>query len=91
MPGVPPGRREGPWTRLFVGGGRNDGIRPGDLVGAITNEAGVSGALVGAIQIADNYSLVEVASDAADDIIRALHGATIKGRKLPIRREEANR
>ena len=74
-----------------MGGGRNDGIRPGDLVGAITNEAGVSGALVGAIQIADNYSLVEVASDAADDIIRALHGATIKGRKLPIRREEANR
>ena len=89
--GPGPGHRDGPWTRLFVGGGRNDGIRPGDLVGAITNEAGVSGALVGAIQIADNYSLVEVASDAADDIIRALHGATIKGRKLPVRREEANR
>ena len=48
------------WVRLFVGGGRRAGLRPGDLVGAITNEASVPGSVVGAIQINDGFSLVDV-------------------------------
>ncbi len=48
------------------------GIRPGDLVGAITNEAGVPGSAVGAIQINDAFSLVDVQAASADDIGRAL-------------------
>jgi DbpA RNA binding domain len=44
-------------------------MRPGDRVGAITNEAGVRGNAVGAIQIADDYSLVEVPASDADGII----------------------
>jgi ATP-dependent RNA helicase DeaD len=63
------------------------GMRPGDLVGAITGETGLSGSSIGAIQIADNYALVEVPEAAADDVVRALRSATIKGRKLPVRRE----
>jgi ATP-dependent RNA helicase DeaD len=82
----PPGR----WTRLFIGGGRRTGIRPGDLVGAITNEAGVPGGAVGAIQITDNFSLVEVTEDAAEHIVRALQSATIKGRKLQVRRDRGD-
>jgi ATP-dependent RNA helicase DeaD len=90
-----PGRPERPtrrsngthWTRLFVGGGRRMGIRPGDLVGAITGEASLPGESVGAIQIADSYALVEVAEDAADDVVRALGSARIKGKKLQVRRE----
>jgi ATP-dependent RNA helicase DeaD len=78
---------DGPWTRLFIGAGRKSGMSPGDLVGAITGEAGVSGSSVGAIQIADGYSLVEVPEARADDIVRALSAATIKGRRLPVRRE----
>ena len=62
-------------------------MRPGDLVGAITGEAGVSGSSVGAIQIADGHSLVEVPEAQAQDILRALSGATIKGRKVPVRLE----
>jgi ATP-dependent RNA helicase DeaD len=81
-----PGPERG-WTRLFVGAGRKAGIRPGDLVGAITGEAGVSGGSVGAIEITDGYSLVQVPEAAADDIVRALSAATIKGRRLPVRRE----
>ena len=46
-------RASGPWVRLFVGGGRRAGMRPGDLVGAIANEAGVPGSAIGAIQIAE--------------------------------------
>jgi ATP-dependent RNA helicase DeaD len=62
-------------------------MRPGDLVGAITGEAGLTGSSVGAIQIADSYSLVEVPDAVADDIVRALSTATIKGRRLEVRRE----
>ena len=73
--------------RLFVGGGRRAGIRPGDLVGAITNEAGVPGSVVGAIQINDAFSLVDVQASVADDVGHALAGATIRGRRLQVRRD----
>ena len=76
-------------TTLFVGGGRQAGIRPADLVGAIANEAGVSGRAVGSIEIADLYSLVDVPDEAAEQIIRALRATTIKGQRLLVRREHA--
>ena len=84
---VPPGANNGQWVRLFVGAGRRAGMRPGDLVGAITNEAGVRGNAVGAIQIADDFSLVEVPASDADMIIAALSRGSIRGKKVPVRRE----
>jgi ATP-dependent RNA helicase DeaD len=75
------------WVRLVVGGGRAAGMRPGDLVGAITNEAGVGGDAVGAIQIADGFSLVDVAAPVADGVIAALRSATIRGRRLSVDRD----
>ena len=74
-PGGPPrgGDRpgsSGPWVRLFVGGGRRAGLRPGDLVGAITNEAHVPGGVVGAIQINEGFSLVDVQEGVADAVDR---------------------
>ena len=74
-------------TRLFVGVGRSSGIRPQDLVGAITGESRLSGRDVGAIEIADRFSLVEVPESAATEVIDALRGTTIKGRKTTVRRE----
>ena len=56
-------------TRLFVGAGRGAGIRPQDLVGAIAGETGLSGRDIGAIEIADRFSLVEVPEAAADEVI----------------------
>ncbi|MEU6644285.1 DEAD/DEAH box helicase [Saccharomonospora sp. NPDC046836] len=95
------GRREGPggreqrrgraaargMTRLFVGVGRTSGVRPQDLVGAIAGESQLRGRDIGAIDIADRFSLVDVPEAAADDVIAALKGTTIKGRKATIRRE----
>jgi ATP-dependent RNA helicase DeaD len=78
---------EGPMARLFVGAGRKAGIRPGDLVGAITGEAGVTSREVGAIQIADGFSLVEVPETLADEIIVALKATTIRGKKILVRRD----
>ncbi|CAN5735040.1 DEAD/DEAH box helicase [soil metagenome] len=77
----------GRFTRLYIGIGRRRGVRPGDLVGAITGEAkGVPGKAIGAIEIADQFSLVEVGESYADEVIRALSRAMIKGRKVGVRR-----
>ena len=74
-------------TRLFVGTGRSSGVRPQDLVGAITGESFLNGRDIGAIEIADRFSLVEVPESAADDVVAALRQASIKGRRTTVRRE----
>jgi len=74
-------------TRLFIGAGRSAHIRPQDLVGAIAGETGLSGRDIGAIEIADRFSLVEVPEEAANEVITALRNTTIKGRKVNVRRE----
>jgi len=74
-------------TRLFVGLGRNAGVRPQDLVGAIAGESQVRGREIGAIEIADRFSLVEVPESAVNQVIAALRATTIKGRKTTVRRE----
>jgi len=78
---------DGDMVRLFVGAGRRAGVRPGDLVGAITGESGIEGRSIGAIEINDAFSLVEVPADRADDIVVALRGTKNRGLKPPIRRE----
>ena len=75
--------------RLFIGAGRKAGIGPGDLVGAITGEAGVTSKSVGAIEIADNFSIVEVSEDVADEVIGAMKGALLRGKKVTVRRDRA--
>ena len=74
-------------TRLFIGAGRAAGIRPQDLVGAIANESSVPGRDIGAIEIADRFSLVEVPEPFADEVITALRASSIKGRRTNVRRE----
>jgi ATP-dependent RNA helicase DeaD len=81
------GPTDGPTVRLFLNAGRQAGIRPGDLVGAITGEAGVESRALGAIEIADRFSLVEVPESRADDIITALKASTIRGKRVNVRRE----
>ena len=85
--GRSPGRTDGAWTRLWIGAGREGGVRPGDLVGSITNEAGVPARAIGAIQISGRFSIVEVAESAADDIVRAMRGVILRGKPVQIRRD----
>ena len=90
-----PGRQpRGPeadgWEQLWIGGGRRAGLRPGDLVGAIANEAGVPGSVVGAIQLFDDFALVDVQGQVADAVEHALRNATIRGQRLPVRRERSS-
>ena len=97
-PGTPAGarpapravRRTGPTpgsTKLWVSAGRNAGMRPADLVGAISNEAKLPARSIGAIEIADRFSLVEVPSEAAEAVIAALKRTTLRGGKVIVRRE----
>jgi ATP-dependent RNA helicase DeaD len=74
-------------VRIFVGAGRQAGIRPQDLVGAITNEAGVPGRAIGAIEISERHSIVEVAGEVAQAVIDAMRATTIKGRRVTVRRD----
>ena len=74
-------------TRVYVGAGRKSGVRPGDLVGAIANEARVDSSNIGAIEIADRFSLVEVPERMAERIIDALRSSTIKGKRVTVRRD----
>ncbi len=74
-------------ARLYVGAGRLARVRPGDLVGAIANELQLDASVVGAIQIQDKFSIVEVPDEIADDIIDALRNTTIKGKRVIVRRD----
>jgi ATP-dependent RNA helicase DeaD len=73
-----------PFTRLFVGVGERDGVRAGDLVGAIAGEADIPGSSVGKIDIRDTFSVVEVPADVAQRVIDAVNGTTIKGRSVRV-------
>ena len=79
------GGREAGMVRVYVGAGREAGIRPGDLVGAIANEAKVNSSVIGAIQIEERFSIVDVPEGMAGGIIDALGRSRIKGRKVPVR------
>ena len=67
--------------------GRNNGVRPGDLVGAITNESGITSRELGAINITPSSSMVEVAGPVAATVVKAMKGKTIRGET--VRREGA--
>ena len=81
------GREPGNSARIFVGAGRAAGVRPGDLVGAIVNEAKVSPRDVGSIQIAERFSLVEVPEKIAESVMKALRGTMIRGQKVLVKRD----
>jgi ATP-dependent RNA helicase DeaD len=80
-----------PMIRLFVSAGRSGGIRPGDLVGAITNEAHLTSRQLGKITIGPHHSLVEIPEALADRVIRALQKTTLKGQKVEVRTERPRR
>jgi len=81
----------GRMTKLFIGVGRLAGVRPQDLVGAITGESRLGGREIGGIEISDRFALVEVPETAADEVIAALRMTTIKGRRPAIRRSREGR
>ncbi len=87
-PGMGRSRRDGAdpgMVRIYIGAGRETGIRPADLVGAIASEAKIPSQAIGAIEIEERFSIVDVPASKATDIITALNRSRVKGRKVPVR------
>src|SRR6266852_105739 len=72
-------------AKVYIGAGKEAGIRPGDLVGVIANEAGVNSNVIGAVEVMDRFSLVEVPEVLASEIIETLSRTRIKGQKVAVR------
>jgi ATP-dependent RNA helicase DeaD len=79
-------RGGGETTTLYIGIGRRRGVRPADVVGAIIGEANVPASAIGAVEIADQFTLVEVDEQVAERVVSALSGAAIRGRNVSVRR-----
>jgi ATP-dependent RNA helicase DeaD len=79
-----PASAEAGFVRLFISVGTRDNIRAGDLVGALTGEAGITGDQVGKIDIKDTFTVVEVSVAIADKVIRTMNGTTMRGRALRV-------
>jgi ATP-dependent RNA helicase DeaD len=79
------GGRTAGMVRVYVGAGKEAGIRPGDLVGAIAKEAGLNSNVIGAVEVMDRFSLVEVPEVLAREVIGTLSRTRIKGQKVAVR------
>lgn len=66
--------------------GHRDGVRPGNLVGAIANEAGLDSQFIGQIRIEDDHSVVELPEGMPKEIFHHLKKVWVAGRKLEIRK-----
>jgi ATP-dependent RNA helicase DeaD len=76
---------DGGMSRLFIEVGRSAGVRPADIVGAIANEAGIPGKVIGAIDIYDDFTFVDVPSAYQDQVVSAMAGARIRNQVTNMR------
>ena len=75
-------------VRLFINIGKKQKVKPGDILGAIAGESGMPGKLVGAIDMYDKYTFVEVPSEYGREVLNAMKNVKIKGKSISI--EPAN-
>ena len=85
--GAPRESSSGEGTKIFLTVGERDGIRAGDLVGAIAGTAGIAGTSVGRVEIRDTHSLVEILGEDAEAVATKITGISIKGRRVVARLE----
>jgi ATP-dependent RNA helicase DeaD len=78
----PKGRSSVPMKQYRVEVGRAHGVQPGNLVGAIANESGLTGSEIGRIDIFDQYSIVGLPEGMPPAVFDALRGAWVSGRQL---------
>jgi ATP-dependent RNA helicase DeaD len=81
-------RLEDEMDRFRVEVGHRDRVKPGNLVGAIANEAGLKGRSIGRIRIFENYSLVDLPKQMPDKVFQALKKVKVMNRELQINRAD---
>ena len=72
-------------VRLFIDVGRNGGVGPSDVVGAIANEGGVPGKEIGAIDVHDRFTLVDLPAEYVEQVLRRMKGSRIRNYNANIR------
>lgn len=77
-------KSDGDMARLFVNLGKNQGVRPGDILGAIAGESGIAGRMIGSIDMYDKYTFVEVPSDCAGEVVESMKNAKIRGKNVHV-------
>jgi ATP-dependent RNA helicase DbpA len=81
-------RFEPPMVTLWINGGRKDKVRPGDILGALTGESGITGSEVGQIDIFDGHAYVAIKQESADKALACLTKGKIKGRNFMVRKSQ---
>jgi len=71
-------------VRFFISAGKDQGIRPGDIVGAIAGESGIHGSMIGAIRIQDKSTFVDIPLECALEVLNTMHDSKIKGKKVKL-------
>jgi ATP-independent RNA helicase DbpA len=74
-----------PMVTLLILGGRKEKIRPGDVLGALTGEAGYAREQVGKITVTDQSTYVAVARNIAHEAVRKLSAGKLKGKTVKVR------
>ncbi|RZA09162.1 MAG: ATP-dependent RNA helicase DbpA, partial [Proteobacteria bacterium] len=78
-------RAQAAMVTFYIGGGRKEKVRPGDILGALTGDAaGLAGTDVGKIEIHDHFAYVAVAATVAPAALIRLRDGKIKGRKFRV-------
>ncbi len=83
--GRPKPRSDAETAHVYIGVGRRGRVRPGDLVGAIANETSLSGRDIGPIRISEHYSVVGVPASAVYEVVAAVNGSSIRGKRAKAR------
>ena len=78
-------------ARLFINIGKAQRITPGDILGAVAGESGIPGRMVGSIDMYDGYTFVDVPGRYADDVLKAMAHAKIKGKNIHVEKANTNR
>ena len=73
-----------PMATLLILGGRKDKLRPGDVLGALTGEAGFSKEQIGKIKVTETATYVAVERGIAKEALRKLSAGTVKGKKVKV-------
>ncbi len=78
-------RSDGKMAKLSVNIGKDHNISPRDIVGSIANEAGISGSSIGAIEIHENHTVVEIKKDLVKDVLKIMEGNQIRGNTVSVK------
>lgn len=82
-------RFDGEMATFRIEVGRNHGVGPGNIVGAITNEANLDNASIGKIKLFDDFSTIDLPASLPNHILEALQSVVVSGRPLQISKDRS--